>query len=280
MNVGEWLGQARKKLEAAGIGTARLDSVVLLEDVTGHDRAWLLARPEHEIPAADARKLTNLLNRRAGHEPLAYVRGRTEFYGRDFVITPAVLEPRPESETMIDLFKALPIIKAKTGVQAKKGSKTIYVADVGTGSGALGITAALEAPNCHVDLLDVDPKALKVAKTNVEKFTLNIKCLRSDLLEQSADDYDVLLCNLPYVPDNFQINRAATREPGTAIFGGPDGLDLYRRLFNDLKNNRNKPLYILIEALPGQHSSLALIAAQNDYKLAQKDDFIQVFTTQ
>src|SRR3954469_15390619 len=107
MKIDQWLASATKKLEQAGIGTARLDALILLEDIIDKDRAWLLAHPEHEIPAAKIAKLEKLLNRRAGHEPLAYVRGRTEFYGREFFITPAVLEPRPESETMIDCLKEL-----------------------------------------------------------------------------------------------------------------------------------------------------------------------------
>src|SRR5260221_14788444 len=107
MLVNDWLAKATHKLELAGIGTARLDALVLLEDVTGRDRAWLLAHPEAKISANEAAKLEKLLNQRAKHLPLAYVRGKTEFYGREFVITPAVLEPRPESETMIDLLLQL-----------------------------------------------------------------------------------------------------------------------------------------------------------------------------
>ncbi|MGH7191918.1 MAG: peptide chain release factor N(5)-glutamine methyltransferase, partial [Candidatus Saccharimonadales bacterium] len=87
MKTGGWLNEAAQELEAAGIGTARLDALVLLEDVTGQDRAWTLAHPEHELPHAQRAKLAKLLRLRAAHTPLAYVRGRTEFYGRNFVIT-------------------------------------------------------------------------------------------------------------------------------------------------------------------------------------------------
>jgi release factor glutamine methyltransferase len=269
MHVKDWLKLAQKKLEATGIGTARLDALVLLEDVTAKDRAWLLAHPEYEITAGKVRKLTNLLNRRAEHEPLAYVRKKTEFYGREFIITPAVLEPRPESETMIDQLKKL---SKSPGLPAKP-----RIADVGTGSGALGITAKLELPNTNVDLLEIDQQALKVAKSNVDKFTLNISLIRSDLLAQSGQDYDILLCNLPYVPDDFQINPAAMREPRLAIFGGPDGLDIYRRLFKQIRNLRKQPLYILTEALPPQQAELAAIAKSVGYDLQQADDFIQLF---
>lgn len=264
MNIALWLKQAKGQLK--NIPTARLDALVLLEDCSGKDRAWLLAHPEFELSDMQGEKLEKLLARRAQHEPLAYLRGKTEFYGREFVVSAAVLEPRPESETMIDLLKKLPKLAAKPSI-----------ADVGTGSGALGITAALELPEATVELLEIDPAAIKIARANVDKLSTGILVLRSDLLAESSQDYDVLLCNLPYVPDDFAINTAATHEPRLAIFGGPDGLDLYRRLFTQIQNAQKQPLYILTEALPSQHDALEQIAKANGYKLHASDDFIQVF---
>lgn len=266
MNTGQWLREAVEKLKKAGIGTARLDVLVLLEDVTGRDRAWLLANPDHELSSAKQAELTKLLNQRATHQPLAYVRGKTEFYGRTFVIMPAVLEPRPESETMIDLLKQLTDLPPEP-----------RIADVGAGSGALGITAKLELPKSHVELLEIDPKALKVAQTNVDKKSTSLKTTQSDLLQDSGQSNDVLLCNLPYVPDGHQINRAARHEPDIAIFGGPDGLDLYRKLFHQVKSLQKQPLFILTESLPPQHQALAQIAGEIDYDLTCTEDFIQVF---
>jgi len=276
MTVGNYLAVANKKLGQAGVGTARLDALVLLEDVMSVDRARLLAEPATEISAGQAAKLTKLLKRRARHEPLAYVRGRTEFYGRDFVITPTVLVPRPESEAVIDMFKELVADGALKPRSDNKGIR-LRVADVGTGSGALGITAALEVPEITVDLLDIDPKALKIAKINVDKFTLKAEVGRSDLLASSSQDYDIVLCNLPYVPDDYQINRAAAKEPRLAIFGGPDGIDVYRRLFKQLSQLPKQPLYILTEALPPQHQQLSDIAARSGYQVQRQNSFIQQF---
>lgn len=280
MTNSQWLRIATAKLQRAGIGTARLDSLVLLEDITGLDRAKLLAEPDLELSASQQAKLKKLLNRRATHEPLAYVRGQTEFYGRKFILSPAVLEPRPESETMIDCLKALPVFQASAagpGPKTGKPGRPVRLADVGTGSGALGITAKLELPDIEVQLLDIDSEALKIAKINVDKFTLKISSLKTDLLSGSSCDYDILLANLPYVPDDYQINQAAAREPRLAIFGGPDGLDLYRKLFHQLKNLAVEPLYILTEALPPQHAALRRLAGQAGYRLRRADDFIQVF---
>ncbi len=273
MNIGNFIKVAQNKLKAADIATARLDTLVLLEDTLGINRARLLAEPDTELTAKQQAKLKKLLNRRAQHEPLAYIRGHSEFYGRDFVITSAVLEPRPESETIIDLFKELVLDEAL----GQKDNNIIRLADVGTGSGALGITTALEVPNCVVDLLDIDQKALKIAKINVDKFTLGLSIIRSDLLESSAKNYDVLLCNLPYVPDKYKINQAASFEPKLALFAGPDGLDLYRKLFRQIQDLTHRPLYLLIEALPQQHTDLQQIASQASYKLQKTDDFIQLF---
>jgi release factor glutamine methyltransferase len=286
MNSSNWLRQAQEQLEATGIGTARLDALVLLEDVTGRDRAWLLANPDAEIGAAKLAKLTKLLNLRAKHTPLAYVRGMTEFYGRNFVITPAVLEPRPESETMIELLKQLSAggellsRNSNNGKNHKNGRQVVKIADVGAGSGALGITAKLEFPKGQkvaVDLLEIDPKALEIAKINVDKHTTNIRIIESDLLSKSSKDYDILLCNLPYVPDSHTVNKAASREPRIAIFGGPDGLDVYRKLFKQVSGLAKRPLYILTESLPPQHAALQAIAQAHSYKLDKADDFIQLF---
>ncbi len=266
MTANNWLAVATRQLEEAGIGTARLDALVLLEDVAGIDRAKLLAEPDTKISSQQQRRLKNLLMKRARHEPLAYVRGHTEFYGRRFVITAAVLEPRPESETMIDLLKRLPRLPPKP-----------RIADVGTGSGALGITAKLEWPEARVELLELDPKALKIAKMNVDLFTLSASVIKSDLLKHSRQQNDILLCNLPYVPDGFHINQAALREPRIAIFGGSDGLDLYRRLFQQVAKLADQPLYILTEALPPQHDVLQQIAQQHGYTQIKNEDFIQVF---
>lgn len=273
MKIKEWLKQSVAQLEDAGVSTARLDALVLLEDVTGKDRAWLLAHDDQEIKPAEHVLLKKLLKKRAQHVPLAYVRGVSEFYGRTFVITPAVLEPRPESEAIIDLLKDL---FARGKLKSSK-EKPVYLSDIGTGSGALGITGALEIPNLAVELLEIDKNAAEIAKINVDKFTLNISVIMSDLLANSQQTNDVLLCNLPYVPDDFQINTAAAHEPDLAIFGGPDGLDVYRKLFTQVKNLPKQPLYILTESLPFQHKALMAVAATAGYQLVQTEDFVQLF---
>lgn len=276
MTSNEFLTATTAALTKAGIATARLDALVLLEDALGVERAQLLAHPDMAIPSDTQNVLKAQLERRAKHEPLAYIRGKTEFYGREFVVSEAVLEPRPESETMIEL-----LMKYATGAFSQRLSsdkdRPLRIADVGTGSGALGITAKLELSDASVDLLEVDPEAIEVAKTNVIKLTTGVSVLKTDLLDGSSHEYDVLLCNLPYVPDEHTINAAALHEPKLAIFGGPDGLDLYRRLFEQIGKLKMQPLLILCESLPPQHEALEAIARQHGYTLDTKEDFIQAF---
>jgi release factor glutamine methyltransferase len=148
MQVSEYIKKSTQSLQAVNVVTARLDTLVMLEHVTLSDRAQILAHPEMDIKSADYNKLTKFLNRRIKHEPLSYILGKSEFYGREFIITPAVLEPRPESETAIDMLKE---------ICGERLANTIYISDVGTGSGSLGITAALEVPKAKVELLELDP---------------------------------------------------------------------------------------------------------------------------
>lgn len=268
------LKAAQGQLKKAAIGTARLDALVLLEDVVGKDRGWLLAHPEFELSKAQEKKLDKLIERRAAHEPLAYIRGKTEFYGREFIINEHVLEPRPESETMISLLRKLANRKRETG------NRKITIMDVGTGSGALAITAKLEVLSANVIATDIDPNCLKVARKNASKLTADVQFLRGDLLaplEPAKIKNSTLLCNLPYVPDSFRINPAAMNEPRIAIFGGPDGLDIYRKLFQQIDELRAKPEFILTESMPPQHEKLVQIASASGYHLTKTDDFIQLF---
>jgi release factor glutamine methyltransferase len=268
MTVSTWLNYAIDKLKSAGIATARLDCQLLIADELMHDRSWLLAHLETVITDQTRAKLDKLLKQREEHVPLAYIRGKTEFYGREFLVDRRVLEPRPESETMIDILKKLP------------ESKDAEIIDVGTGSGALAITAKLEFPKSDVIATDIDPGCLEVAQENAHKHHVNITFSQGDLLQavtQNDKQTIITLANLPYVPDDFHVNPAALQEPRQAIFGGPDGLDPYRRLFEQAAEFSEKPRYILTESLPPQHKQLQFIAARFGFIQTQEEDFIQVF---
>jgi release factor glutamine methyltransferase len=264
MTVRDWLAASTALLTEAGIGTARLDCLILLENVTGTDRAKLLAYPEMPLPDQTYARLQSQLELRATHLPLAYITGTAEFYGRPFLVDSHVLVPRPESESMISLLIGL------------HPSGTLL--DVGTGSGALAITAALELPGLSVHGLDIDPACLKVARHNARTLQADVRLYEADLLTECATTpYDILLANLPYVPLAYSVNEAVRHEPARAIFGGDDGLDLYRTMFDQLATFHWQPKFILTESLPNQHGALEKIARQAGFTCTADDDFIQVY---
>jgi release factor glutamine methyltransferase len=297
MSIEQWLSSATTQLEAGGIETARLDALVLLEDILNTNRAQLLAYPDHEVSSAVLSVLNKQLAQRAEHMPLAYIRGHSEFYGREFIVSRDVLVPRPESEALIDLLLHFVATEPELALRytsssdeagpppadrpkkrlTSKAQFGLTLADVGTGSGALGITAALELPKLTVELLEIDPKALKIAKANVINHTTGILVKQTDLLTASSNDYDILICNLPYVPDAYQINEAAGYEPYLALFGGPDGLNVYRTLFQQVSKLQKRPLLILTESLPAQHDNLVALAAEIGYEQRAEHDFAQAF---
>lgn len=264
MMISSWLKASVEVLEAAN-NTGRLDAEVLLSDALEKNRAWVLAHPDYELDKETVKKLEVQLKRREKHEPLAYIRGKVEFYGREFFVDESVLVPRPESETMIELFKKLDL------------PKNPIIADIGSGSGAIGITASLEVKGMTLHLIDIDPKTLVTAEHNARDCDVRAHFHKGNLLDAYKEKYDVLLCNLPYVPESYTINAAAMTEPKIAIFGGADGLDLYRALFAQLQTGNFGEPVVLTESLPFQHSDLRNIASEAGYSEIIEDDFIQQF---
>lgn len=270
MDTSTWLAQTTKRLEKAGIESARLDATVLLEDVSGKDRAWLLANPDFHIEDTGFHKLEELITRREKHEPLAYIREKSEFYGHEFYINNRVLVPRPESETMIEML-----------LQEAVAYEELRIIDVGTGSGALAISAKLALPHAQVIAIDTDKHCLAVAADNAAKHEVDIALLQGNLIEpllsQDTEIPTIILANLPYVPNNYEINEAARHEPELALFGGEDGLDLYREMFTQTENLEYPPLLVLTEALATQHELLTDIASAHNYDQLDSKGLIQLF---
>jgi len=271
MSVNDWLITSTKELQEAGIATARLDCLVLLEDALGVDRASILANLDAKLPQKTEVDLNTKIVQRVRHIPLAYIRGKVEFYGREFVINKHVLVPRPETEMMIDELKA--------ALQKGAPHTECVIVDVGTGSGAIAVTAKLEFPKSHVIATDIAPKVTKIARQNAKKHDVNIEFTQGDLLAPlpAAKPPTVILANLPYVPDRYSINKAAEHEPKHAIFGGKDGLNLYRRFWEQIARLCRKPFLVLTESLPMQHNGMLDLARQANFELRSSQNFIQVF---
>lgn len=265
------LTQKESVLRQAGIQTARLDVLVLLEDVIGKDRAWLLAHPEHKLSPALLKAIDELLAKRTNREPLAYLRGKAEFYGREFVVTPDVLIPRPESEAMVELAREL---------ASTQDINTVI--DVGTGSGCLAISIKKELPGVHVTGVDISPAALKVARENARKHQVQIQWRRMDILADGLPRMPktrpyILVANLPYVPAGLVTSPEITKEPGLALFSGNDGLGHYQSFFDYVGKLSNKPFAIITESLSEQHTALVGLARDSGYTVAKTQDLAQLF---
>ena len=272
MTIHDWLEKTTIELSNVGIKTARLDALVILCDVLGKDKSWVLAYSEQILQGSDLHILSTKIDQRAAHVPLAYIRGRAEFYGREFTVNEAVLVPRPESESMIELL---------TKVVGRRASG-VGISDVGTGSGCLAITAKLELPDASVVAIDIDEDTLRVAVQNAHKFDADVQFLQGDLLRPILSSVfkhqaSFILANLPYVPTNYPINEAAAHEPALALFSGDDGLDHYRRLFEQAMELTPQPYAIIAESLFTQHEKMNDLAAAAGYEQKEVDGLVQLF---
>jgi release factor glutamine methyltransferase len=216
VTVGEWLKLAEARLNAAGIESGRTESHTLAAHILGVDRAWLLAHPEAEFPDLAGEKL---LERRESREPLAYLLGKREFYGRDFLVRPGVLIPRHETETLVEAALA----------DLPQGASVL---DLGTGSGCIGITLKLERPDLNVTLSDVSEVALRVAAHNADLLGANVRLVRSDgFAELLGEAFDRVVSNPPYIGEGEHLMpEVADHEPAEALYSGPTGLEFYERL--------------------------------------------------
>ena len=215
-SVRDALDSALVALEASGVDSPRLDAELLLAHVLGTGRAALIVDPERGLEPEQARAFQDLAARRRGREPVAYILGRKGFRTIELAVDPRVLIPRPETEH---------VVEAALGIAA--GAR---VADVGTGSGAIALALKAERPDLRVVGTDSSPAALAVAGANAARLGLEVELLEGDLLEPVSGELDAVVSNPPYVAAGDQLPRDVGHEPREALYGGPDGLDVIRRL--------------------------------------------------
>jgi release factor glutamine methyltransferase len=201
-----------------------VDARLLLQDVLGLSHAALIAHAERELSKAQRRRFTALAARRAAGEPVAYLLGWREFYGRRFAVGPAALIPRPETELLIDrALERLPLAAAAA-----------EVLDLGTGSGVIALTLALERPHCMLTAVDASASALALACENARTLGVrNIELLQGDWYGPVAQRaFDLILSNPPYVADTDpHLGLGDLRfEPASALRAGPDGLAAIRHI--------------------------------------------------
>lgn len=246
--LGDALQFARKALGEA----KSFEAALLLGMVTGHDRLYLLTHPDAVLSEEDAKCFMGLLNRRLAHEPLQHLRGKTEFMGLCFIVSPDVLIPRPDTEilveTAIELFKDRPV----------------RLADMGTGSGAISVSLAHYLPEAKIVATDISEAALDIARENAQGYSIEFRLGES--LSPLDGLFDGILSNPPYIPTQEVLElepEVRDYEPRLALDGGPEGLIYYRLLANEAFEYLKPDGWLLMEVGAGQAPDVcALLAAK------------------
>lgn len=273
------LAKARATLATAGIPLPWLDAEILVAHVLKSSRERLYSHPDRQLTVAQRTRLRRLTSRRAARVPVPYLVGEREFYGHMFRVTPAVLIPRPSSELLVEL--AIDWLKAHP--EARR------VIDLGTGSGAVAISVAKAVPQVRIEARDVSARALRVADDNIARQRLRrrITTVKADLLRGAAPA-DVILANLPYIPDALRRVRPKELdyEPALALDGGKDGLDLIRTALTQAPAAVKPGGLVLFECDPAQtrrivrlangHWSTADVSVHKD--LAGQDRVVRIQT--
>lgn len=228
--LAEW---ATQDFRTRGIETPRLDAELILSDVLALTRTQLILDYDRELEDAELTKLRALVQRRRAREPLAYLRGRREFFGRDFAVDKRVLVPRPDTETLVEVALA----------RTAERSLGTRILDLCTGSGAVAISLAKERRTAHVIGTDISPDALAVARLNAARLgAYNVGFVQADLFEGVGalldragmpHRFELIVANPPYIPSAeiaTLMPDVRDHEPHLALDGGADGFDVCRRI--------------------------------------------------
>jgi release factor glutamine methyltransferase len=266
-SVGALLAAGAATLRASGSPTPRLDAELLIAHATGHNRSWVLAHPESTVADEAADAFRSGLSRRATGEPIAYIRGFKEWLSLRILTDARALVPRPETEVLAEA--AMAEIDARLG----RDDEPVVAWEVATGSGAVAVALALrfrealELGRLTLIASDASPEALELATENLAAHGVVglTTLLHADLLAPAAGSVprpDVVVGNLPYL-STAEVDAAAGslgHEPRVALEGGPDGLELLRRLFAELPTHAAPAATVLLEVALGQAGAVAGLA--------------------
>lgn len=264
----------KSRFKATELGSPRIDAQVLLASVRGKGSSYLFSHMDEELPLDTERRYRKAIDRRATFEPVAYIVGHKAFYGREFFVTKETLIPRPETELLVD--EAIKVIDTRP-----------LILDIGTGSGAIAITLALETGR-PILAFDLSSEALTVAKKNASALSADslvhfeqgnlLSPLTKDQVPYSDFSSLIVCANLPYLPAGtipFLDPDVRLFEPTLALDGGIDGLDLYHALLDELKTHANllpKKQILLCEIDPSQPALISALATTYGYTVKIEND--------
>ena len=268
LSIKSWLGKAFKQLASAGIPSARLDSELILAHTLRKPRSYIHAHDDEILSDRDEEIANARLALRLDRVPVAYIIGHKEFYGRRFRVTTATLIPRPESEVLMELLdQAIPKNAALLIEQP------LRLIDVGTGSGALGISAKLDHPELEVTISDVSRHALKIAESNAKLLKADVTILQSNLLVSYPFVADVIIANLPYVDIEWERSPETEHEPALALFANNGGKALIYELIDQTKNKLANGGHLILEADPEQHADIIAYAKKYGLLVREQKEY-------
>lgn len=263
--LGGALKHLRDAFSRAGIETPEVDARLLLEWATGADRLAVLSSPEREIDASDAAKLENAMRRRLAHEPVHRIIGRRGFYGLEFVLSPDTLEPRSDTECLVEL-----VLKHFKGREEER----LSLLDLGTGTGVIAISLLANLPNARAMATDISPGALEKCGHNAEVNGVlpRLTCVRSDWFNAVEGQFDAIVSNPPYIPSDVigTLSREVREfDPTRALDGGGDGLDAYRAMAEGAAAHLADDGFIALEIGYDQRAPVSRIFEESGFALRE-----------
>ena len=255
MNLAESLRRAQ------GMGLDRIDAQLLHLLALGrplHDRAWLIAHDSDELDGPVWDRLESLLQRRIAGEPLAYITGHKEFFGLPLQVDARVLDPRPDTETLVEW--ALELIPEKAPCD---------VIDLGTGSGAIALALQHQRPLACVSAVDASADALAVARANAERLQLPVHCIQSHWLQDAEGVFDLIVSNPPYIRADDPHLAALRHEPLQALASGADGLQDIRTIIEQAPTHLRKNGWLLLEHGWDQAKAVRILLAEAGWQQVQ-----------
>lgn len=256
MKTGEWVNEATALLAESGADAARLEATLLAAHVFRSTRTWVLTHSLEEIPVLAA---NGLLARRLSHEPLAYILGTREFFGRPFSVGPGVLIPRQDTELLVEIAKEL---------------RPASCLDLGCGSGCVAVSIALEVPGCRVTACDISPPAVDRTLLNASALGASVEVLMGDLFAPVAGRrFDLIVSNPPYIALGESLSAEVREfEPAVALFAGEDGLSFYRRIATNSSAHLAEDGRVAVEVGHTQAAAVSELFTAEGFKTELRKD--------